>query len=611
MRPPGRPQQHGGPRHPPGLRTRGPRPALSLAPPGPPSHSHQLGPWPDGFYSRLVIRVATREGFAHPFSTEEGGNQGDGFAQLHYQAPSLVITRAMRPNTSITLPLTVPGHSASLPATHLSYSDDRRFITPSLTDVAAMATDYRECSRRAGRIIHPDKQEFSLIDSRPGRPTLVTADVPQHRGTTTTAPPEVVGIPILPQLPLLRVINKTRTSLDRARKASRNREACPILQLRSLHAFGLSPLDYVTSGVLIPPPSLRPHQVAINNAYRHAFRLPPWAHSAFLHLPLQQGGPGAPLLAYRAPLNLLRTYLRASWGPNTLAVAATASLVSPRRPTPWLTEGPALAQALAPLDITVHLLPSPRVRPAPQHHTGSLAPLRSLPYVVVACDGSQEGTRLGAGFLLWHPLHGTLYRGWLGLHALAGHSTDAEWIAKIAAMFTLRGWSGAALFASDSTASQLCDLTRGPPPSSALSIPYRAALLSASFRMHEAWLPAQHDSGSASLLATLNAEADSLAPAGSTPPPRGPSPGPHSSTAASWRSMRARSSLTPHAPQRQRMRPPPPAPTHSTFGPCPQAGPPTYSASRMNAPRSRRWPSTASCTSGYFTPRTTPPATEA
>ena len=99
----------------------------------------------------------------------------------------------------------------------------------------------------------------------------------------------------------------------------------------------------------------------------------------------------------------------------------------------------------------------------------------------------------------------------LGLHALAGHSTNAEWIAKIAAMFALRGWSGEALFASDSTASQLCDLTRGPPPSSALSIPYRAALLSASFRMHEAWLPAQHDSGSASHLATLNAEADSLA----------------------------------------------------------------------------------------------------
>ena len=152
--------------------------------------------------------------------------------------------------------------------------------------------------------------------------------------------------------------------------------------------------------------------------------------------------------------------------------------------------------------------------PGIQWYTGlqpPLCPLRSLPYVVVACDGSQEGTRLGAGFLLWHPHHGTLYRGWLGLHALAGHSTDAEWIAKKAAMFALCGWSGEALFASDSTASQLCDLTRGPAPSSALSIPYRAALLSAYFRMHEAWLPAQHDPGSASHLATLNVEADALA----------------------------------------------------------------------------------------------------
>ena len=221
----------------------------------------------------------------------------------------MVITRAMRPNSSITLPLNVPGYSVSLHATHVTYSNDRRLITPSLADVAAIAIDCRECSRRAGRIIDPDKQEFSLIDSRPGRPTLITADVPQHTGTTSTTLLEVVGIPILPELPLLRIINKSSTALDRAPKASRNGEDCPILQLRSLHAFGLSPLDYVTSGVLITPPSLRPHQTAINDAYRRAFRLPPWADTAFLHLPMQLGGPGAPLLAYEAPLYLVRTYL--------------------------------------------------------------------------------------------------------------------------------------------------------------------------------------------------------------------------------------------------------------------------------------------------------------
>ena len=173
--------------------------------------------------------MATREGFTHPFSTEEGGNQGNGFAQLDYQAPGLVITRAMRPNTSITLPLDIPRQLVALPATQLTYSDNRRFISPSLSDVAAMPTDCRECSRHAGRIIHPDKQDFSLIDSCPGRPTLVAADVPQHTGATSTAPPEVVGIPILPELPLLRITNKARTAVNRACKASRKREACPIL----------------------------------------------------------------------------------------------------------------------------------------------------------------------------------------------------------------------------------------------------------------------------------------------------------------------------------------------------------------------------------------------
>ena len=153
------------------------------------------------------------------------------------------------------------------------------------------------------------------MDSRLGRPTLVSSAVPQHTSTTSTAP-EVVSIPILPELPLLRVTNKTRTALDRARKASRNREACPVLQPRTLHAFGLSPLDCATSGVLIAPSALRPDQVAINDAYRHAFCAPPWTHAAFLHLPIHLGGPGAPLLAYRAPLNLLRTYLRASWVPT-------------------------------------------------------------------------------------------------------------------------------------------------------------------------------------------------------------------------------------------------------------------------------------------------------
>ena len=59
----------------------------------------------------------------------------------------------MRPNTSITLPLMMPGHSASLSATHLTYSDYRRFINPSCTNVHGLL---RVLSPR--RLYHPPRQ---------------------------------------------------------------------------------------------------------------------------------------------------------------------------------------------------------------------------------------------------------------------------------------------------------------------------------------------------------------------------------------------------------------------------------------------------------------------
>ena len=109
------------------------------------------------FYSRLVIWVITCEGFAPPFSTGEGGNQGDAIAALHYQAPSHVLTLSLAINWSGSLPLRLPGHSVPLPATKLVYSDDRRFLAPTLPEVVAMADASRDASRRAGRIVHPDK----------------------------------------------------------------------------------------------------------------------------------------------------------------------------------------------------------------------------------------------------------------------------------------------------------------------------------------------------------------------------------------------------------------------------------------------------------------------
>ena len=76
---------------------------------------------------------------------------------------------------------------------------------------------------------------------------------------TSTTPPELVGIPLPPELPLHRSANKALTELRNVHKSTARGPASPALRLRSLHSFGLSVLDYVASGVLFAPDTLRPH----------------------------------------------------------------------------------------------------------------------------------------------------------------------------------------------------------------------------------------------------------------------------------------------------------------------------------------------------------------
>ena len=87
-------------------------------------------------------------------------------------------------------------------------------------------------------------------------------------------------------------------------------------------------------------------------------------------------------------------------------------------------------------------------------------------------------------------------------------------MAKIALYYLRGGWEGVALLASDSTAALSANLTQSPRNGTLLLLPFRAALVQLRARVQEVWLPAQHDSGSHTLLATLNAEADRLADEG-------------------------------------------------------------------------------------------------
>ena len=305
--------------------------------------------WAHRYYSRLVIRVITREEFAPPFSTGEGGNQSDAFAALHYQTPSHIITQSMEVDSAVTLPLDLPGHTAFLPATVLVYSDDRRFIHPTLQGSVALVESCREASRRAGRIVHPDKLEYFLLRLLHRTIVLEQAPVPDSDATTAMTPPELVGIPLLPELPKHKSLNKSLRAVRAVHKTTERGPAAPALRLRALHAFGLSVLDYAAGGVFFDPDELRPHQRATDSVYLAAFRLPPWTQRTQLRLPLQLGGFGASHVAHRSHLQLLTSYLRASASTNLLAVAAAhyvlalpppGSMGTRRSQTPGCTTSP-------------------------------------------------------------------------------------------------------------------------------------------------------------------------------------------------------------------------------------------------------------------------------
>ena len=470
--------------------------------------------WARSFYGPLVIQVITREGFAPPFSMGEGGNQGDAFAALHYQAPSHVLTLSLDIDRSVTLPLRLPGLHVPLPATLLVYSDDRRFLAPTLRGAVALADASRDASRRAGRIVHPDKLEYFLV--RLVRHGIIQerCPVPDTEQHTASSPAEIVGIPLLPELPLLRAANKSLAALRSVHKSTARGPASPVLRLRALHSFGLSVLDYIAGGVLLAANDLRPHQRITDDVHSAAFRLPPWVHRSLLRLPISSGGFGAPDLVLRSQLHLLIFYLRASWSTNLLAVAASHLLLSLPPRADWHPEGSHLRPDLLPHGVEVHPCPTPVLREVPFHSSGDITPLRSFRFAVAATDGSQAGRRLGAGVVLWYPTTGIFYRLWFGVLSCAGHSTDAEWMARIALLFALGDWPGELLLATDSTAALTANLTRAPRSGTLLQLPFRSAVVQLRAQVFEAWLPAQHDSGSSTLLATLNAAADQLAALG-------------------------------------------------------------------------------------------------
>ena len=162
--------------------------------------------------------------------------------------------------------------------------------------------------------------------------------------------------------------------------------------------------------------------------------MPPWGppsghiYPSFNFLSLTGGG-GAADLSARAALLLAGSYMTVSLGRNSLAQAAVLSLVNGDRP---YSEFKALASGLTPFRL--HLLPvstSSELREAPISSTGDLRALLALDWCLAATDGSVSGPLVGAAFALWHPSRGVFYTARMGCRAIAAHSTDAEWLARV------------------------------------------------------------------------------------------------------------------------------------------------------------------------------------
>ena len=240
-----------------------------------------FGPWAVKYYGRLRIHPLAEDGFAPPYVTDEGWNQGDNPSGDTYQVGELVVSGSLPHPTDVRVP---PG-PAGIPINNLSYSDDRRLVSPTLPSLVALT---RLCTRATvakGGLVHMDKLRFFALRPEETGPVQLSSPMPFYLADTSRDCPQVVGIP------LSHALQPPQAYADLAKQAQRMRlrvDAVPtntILALRSLWAFVLSQLDFIAQGVAIPPRHIEELAIQTRAFYRHVLGLPCWVSRALLSLP--------------------------------------------------------------------------------------------------------------------------------------------------------------------------------------------------------------------------------------------------------------------------------------------------------------------------------------
>ena len=251
--------------------------------------------------------------------------------------------------------------------------------------------------------LEPPPPSIVLLD---GCICLAGAAVPAYQTATVQSPPLVVGIPVFHQVPPLDEYHKLTRSSRRLRGRISAVPASVLLSLRSVFAFVVSKVDYISSGVYVTPSQYEPMAIEFRHTFRSILGLPKWTGVEFYALPLASSGAGCPSSPPRPLLQLLKMYQQASYCRNALTRRAVFTVLTV--PAAFV-EGTVVNEAARSIGLQVHVLPTPFLQPTPLHIQGSLALLHSSHrFLMVSTDGAYRPGAIGGGIIFYAPSVGIL-----------------------------------------------------------------------------------------------------------------------------------------------------------------------------------------------------------
>ena len=327
----------------------------------------------------------------------------------------------------------MPPSPAGVLVSNLWYSDDRRLVKLTLLSLVGLTKHCPRATVAKGGLVHMDKLRFFALQLTDSGLHQITFTVPYYLTPTSQATPQIVGIPLSHAL-------KSRDAYaDVARQVRRMRcrlESLPnttILALRSLWAFILSQLDYIASGVAIPPEHIEDLAIQLRAYHCHVLGLPCWTSRALLARPLSYGGPGCPHLPLCSACLLPLTYTQATCSRSLLAHRSARYLFETSLPG---GEARPLCAAAQQLSVEVSLLPDPAISAMTVHSDASPSVVHAYPSLILATDATLHHCDGGGGIVFFAPGRGIILRAWFGIRMWVTPA-GAEWLAHLVGLYLL------------------------------------------------------------------------------------------------------------------------------------------------------------------------------